>query len=155
MDFHQASFIVIWETTQACDLACVHCSAKAQPLPLPGELSHKEGLALLDEISEMGAKVCVLSGGDSLKRADLLDLIRHGRSKGLRMATIPAATPVLTGEVVWALKDAGLDQMALSLDAVCLRPTIGSEESMGRSRIRWKRSNGPVTRSFPSRSTAS
>jgi len=51
--------------------------AKAQPLPLPGELSHEEGLALLDEIADMGAKICVLSGGDPLKRADLLELIRH------------------------------------------------------------------------------
>jgi radical SAM protein with 4Fe4S-binding SPASM domain len=32
------------------------------------------------------------------------------------MATIPAATPLLTQEVVRALHDAGLDQMALSLD---------------------------------------
>ncbi len=117
MDFNQAPFIVIWETTQACDLACVHCRAKAQPLPLPGELSHEEGLAFLDEIAEMGTKVCVLSGGDPLKRADLLDFIRHGKSRGLRMATIPAATPLLTWDVVQALQDAGLDQMALSLDA--------------------------------------
>jgi len=117
MDFHQAPFIVIWETTQACDLACVHCRAKAQPLPLPGELSHEEGLALLDEIADMGAKICVLSGGDPLKRADLLDLIRHGKSKRLRMATIPAATPLLTRDVVQTLKDSGLDQIALSLDA--------------------------------------
>lgn len=117
MDFSEAPFIVIWETTQACDLACVHCRAKAQPLPLPGELKSEEGLALLDEIAQMGTRVCVLSGGDPLKRADLLDLIRHGKSKGLRMATIPAATPLLTRQVVQALKEAGLDQMALSLDA--------------------------------------
>ena len=117
MDLHRAPFIVIWETTQACDLACVHCRAKAQSLPLPGELSHEEGLALLDEIADMGAKVCVLSGGDPLKRTDLPDLIRHGKARGLRMATIPAATPLLTREIVKALKDAGLDQMALSLDA--------------------------------------
>ena len=117
MDFNQAPFIMIWETTQACDLACVHCRAKAQSVALPGELSHEEGLALLDEIAEMGVKVCVLSGGDPLKRVDLLDLIRHGKSRGLRMATIPAATPLLTQHVVQALKEAGLDQMALSLDA--------------------------------------
>ena len=33
------------------------------------------------------------------------------------MATIPAATPLLTRDVIRVLKDAGLDQMALSLDA--------------------------------------
>ena len=117
MDFQQAPFIVIWETTQACDLACVHCRARAQPLPLPGELNHEEGVALIDEVAAMGTKVCVLSGGDPLKRADLLECVRHGKARGLRMATIPAATSLLTRKVVQALKDAGLDQMALSLDA--------------------------------------
>ncbi|MBI4003582.1 MAG: TIGR04053 family radical SAM/SPASM domain-containing protein [Candidatus Omnitrophica bacterium] len=117
MDFSQTPFIAIWETTQACDLACVHCRAEAQPLPLPGELTHGEGLALINEIAELGTKVLVLSGGDPLKRADLLDLIRHGKSRGLRMATIPAATPLLDRGAVDALKAAGLDQMALSLDA--------------------------------------
>jgi hypothetical protein len=31
IDFDERPFIVIWETTQACDLACVHCRARAQP----------------------------------------------------------------------------------------------------------------------------
>ena len=31
MDFDRAPFLVIWETTQACDLACQHCRACAQP----------------------------------------------------------------------------------------------------------------------------
>lgn len=38
MDFRQTPFIVIWETTQVCDLACLHCRADAQPLSRPGEL---------------------------------------------------------------------------------------------------------------------
>lgn len=117
VDLARQPFIVIWETTQACDLACVHCRAEAQPNPLPGELTHAEGLGLIDQVAEMGARVLVLSGGDPLKRTDLCDLIRHGKSHGLRMGTIPAATPLLTRDVVQALKDAGLDQMALSLDA--------------------------------------
>ncbi len=118
-DFHRSPspFIVIWEVTQACDLACVHCRAMAQPNPLPGELTHEEGVALIEEIARMSPKVCVLSGGDPLKRVDLLDLVRYGKSLGLRVATIPAATPLLTRQVVKALKAAGLDQMALSLDA--------------------------------------
>lgn len=116
-DFHRAPFIVIWETTQACDLACAHCRAQAQPNPLPGELSTEEGFALVDEVAQMGAKVLVFSGGDPVKRRDLFELVRRGKAKGLRTATIPAATPLLTRGVVQALKEAGLDQMALSLDA--------------------------------------
>jgi len=29
MDFNQRPFTVIWETTRACDLACLHCRAEA------------------------------------------------------------------------------------------------------------------------------
>jgi len=58
----------------------------------------------------------ILSGGDPLKRRDLTHLVEHGSKLGLRMATIPAATPLLTEEVVDRLKRAGLSQMALSLD---------------------------------------
>ncbi|HSB61258.1 MAG TPA: radical SAM protein, partial [Vicinamibacteria bacterium] len=43
-------------------------------------------------------------------------LVRTGADLGLRMATIPAATPLLTEDVVRRLKDSGLSQMALSLD---------------------------------------
>src|SRR3989338_5225285 len=117
LDMQQQPFLVIWETTQACDLACVHCRAEAQPNPLPGELTHAEGLGLIDQVAAMGTPVLVLSGGDPLKRADLSLLIRHGKSHGLRMGTIPAATPRLTYEAIRELNDAGLDQMALSLDA--------------------------------------
>lgn len=117
MDYNQTPFLVIWEVTQACDLSCVHCRAQAQPMALPGELSHEEGLDVIDQVAEMGTPILVLSGGDPLKRADLLPLIRYGKSKGIRMGTIPAATPLLTRDVVVALKEAGLDQMAQSIDA--------------------------------------
>ncbi|MFH1857479.1 MAG: TIGR04053 family radical SAM/SPASM domain-containing protein [Candidatus Omnitrophota bacterium] len=116
VDFQKTPYLVIWETTQACDLICVHCRATAEPDPKPGELSHDEGLTLMDEVARMGTKVLILSGGDPLKRKDLLELVRHGKSRGLRLGTIPAATPLLAKEVVRQLKEAGLDQMALSLD---------------------------------------
>ena len=64
----------------------------------------------------MGAQIMVLSGGDPIERKDIFDLIRHGTDLGLRMATIPAATPKLTLNLLKKLKAAGLAQMALSLD---------------------------------------
>jgi radical SAM protein with 4Fe4S-binding SPASM domain len=79
-------------------------------------LTTEEGFAVLDELALMGTPICVLSGGDPAKRSDLCALIRHGKNSGMRMATIPAATPLLTRELVENLKDAGLSQMALSLD---------------------------------------
>jgi radical SAM protein len=116
IDFAQAPFLVIWETTQACDLTCTHCRAAAQPKRHPEELTTGEGKALLDDVAAMGTPVFILSGGDPVKRPDLLELIRHGKTLGLRMGTIPAASSALTEEVVRQLKEADLDQMALSLD---------------------------------------
>ncbi|HKT10276.1 MAG TPA: TIGR04053 family radical SAM/SPASM domain-containing protein [Terriglobia bacterium] len=116
VDFASAPFLVIWETTQACDLSCVHCRASAQPLRHPEELSTEEGFKLMADVAQMGTPVFILSGGDPAKRPDLLDLVREGKRLGLRMGTVPAATPTLSEELVRDLKQAGLDQMALSLD---------------------------------------
>ncbi len=115
-DFDTRPFIVIWETTQACDLACVHCRAEAQPLALPGELTHEEGVNLIDQVADLKVPVLVFSGGDPLKRKDLIPLIAYAKEKGLRVGTIPAATDLLTKEAVEELKRARLDQMAMSLD---------------------------------------
>ena len=116
LDYNLTPFLIIWETTQACDLSCLHCRASAQPDPHPGELTTREGEALLRQASEMGTPIFVLSGGDPLKRSDLCQLIATGASLGMRMATIPAATDRLTEDMVKRLKDSGLSQMALSLD---------------------------------------
>ncbi len=116
LDFATTPFLVIWEVTRACALACQHCRAEAIEAPDPLELSTEEGKGLLGQIRALGAPVCVLSGGDPLERADLAELVRHGKSLGLRMATIPAATPRLTRDRLAELADAGLDQVAFSLD---------------------------------------
>ena len=116
VDFARAPFLVIWETTQACALACRHCRASARPWRDPLELDTEEGFRLIDATAAMGTPLIVLSGGDPVNRPDLPDLIRHGKRAGLRVATIPAATDALTPDLVASLRDAGLDQMALSLD---------------------------------------
>jgi radical SAM protein len=116
VDFDVAPFLVIWETTQACALACRHCRASARPGRDPLELTTAEGFRLLREIQEMGTPLVVFTGGDPASRPDLLDLVREGKRLGLRTATIPAATETLTRELVFGLKDAGLDQLAQSLD---------------------------------------
>lgn len=116
VDFRRAPFLVIWETTQACGLACRHCRASARPWRDPWELTPDEGRRVVRQTAEMGTPLIVFSGGDPLSRPDLFDLIAEGRSRGLRTATIPAATDALTADVVGRLKDAGLDQLALSLD---------------------------------------
>ena len=116
VDFNERPFIAIWEVTQACDLACVHCRASAQPERHPLELSTDEGKGLVDQIAAMDVPVFVLTGGDPIKRPDLFELIGYARSKGVRVSLTPSATPLLTKEIIVRLKDAGLARLAVSLD---------------------------------------
>jgi radical SAM protein len=116
VDFDRSPFLVIWETTQACALACRHCRASARPERDPYELTTVEGLELIDQVAGLGCPLLIFSGGDPVNRPDLFELVRHGKARELRTATIPAATDCLTPDLVRELKEAGLDQMALSLD---------------------------------------
>lgn len=115
----RSPFIVFWETTQACDLACKHCRADARPARDPRELTFAEGVRLLDQVRDMGCPVVVLTGGDPAKRPDLVDLVRHGSAIGLHMALTPSATPLVTPALLEQLAGAGLARLAVSLDGVC------------------------------------
>jgi len=116
MDFNERPYIAIWEVTQACDLACVHCRACAQPKRHPLELSTDEGKCLIDEIAEMKVPVFVLTGGDPIKRPDLFELIEYAKEVGVRVSLTPSATPLLTREIIHRLKLSGLARLAVSLD---------------------------------------
>ena len=116
MNFDQAPLLVIWEVTQACDLACVHCRASAQPERNANELTTEQGYRLLDEIRCFGEPLMVFTGGDPLKRPDLFELIRYAVKIGLRTNVTPSATPLLTAEAIEGFKAAGISRMAISLD---------------------------------------
>ena len=116
MNFDQAPMLVIWEVTQACDLACVHCRASAQSERSPAELSTEQGYRLLDEIRSFGEPLMVFTGGDPLKRPDLYELIRYSVKIGLRTNVTPSATPLLTAEAIEHFQAAGIARMAISLD---------------------------------------
>jgi AdoMet-dependent heme synthase len=116
LDFDERPFIVIWETTQACDLACVHCRACAQPVRSTLELSTDEAKRLIDEVAALKAPVFVLTGGDPLKRPDVFELIEYASSRGVRISLTPSATPLLTREAILRLKACRLARLAISLD---------------------------------------
>lgn len=110
-------FIAIWETTQACDLACQHCRASARPDRSAGELDTEEAKRLLDTLADAGVPLVVLTGGDPAKREDLVELIAHGSRRGLNMGLTPSATPLVTTELIEQLGKAGLSRLAVSIDA--------------------------------------
>ncbi len=116
--FERAPARVYWELTRACDLACRHCRAEAMRERARDELATRECERVLRELADAGPPPphVVFTGGDPLKRPDLLDLVRYGVGLGLGVSVAPSATTGLTPETIAALKDAGVSAMSLSLD---------------------------------------
>jgi MoaA/NifB/PqqE/SkfB family radical SAM enzyme len=63
-DYSQRPFIVIWEVTQACALACVHCRAEARPRRDARELTTEEGFGLIEQVKELSPPIFIFTGGD-------------------------------------------------------------------------------------------
>ena len=114
----EAPFLVIWEVTRACDLACQHCRAAAVPEPDPGTLTTAQGRRLLEQVAEFGRPypLLVFTGGDPFKRADLFELVEYAEGLGLVPSVSPAATPLLTRERLARLAGCGARAVSLSLD---------------------------------------
>ena len=116
IDFNTNPFVVIWEMTRACDLACVHCRAAAQSRRSQFELTTEQGFRLLDDVAKLQPKVFVITGGDPLKRDDLYDMIAYAKNAGLEPSVTPSATPLLTPEAIARMKAHGVKRLAISLD---------------------------------------
>lgn len=116
IDYNVNPFIVIWEVTRACQLKCVHCRADAQTTPDPNELSHDEGMKLIDQIYEMDNPMLVFTGGDCMMREDLFELADYAVKKGMRVSMVPSATDNVTKEKMEKAKSVGLSRWGFSLD---------------------------------------
>jgi radical SAM protein len=116
--YARAPMLVYWETTLACGLACRHCRATAQPERDPRELTTEEGCRLLDEVLKFGRPFphVVFTGGDPLNRPDLHELVRAATERGIGCSLAPAATDLLTREVLASLHEAGIQNISLSID---------------------------------------
>lgn len=116
-DYSQSPLVVTWEVTQACDLACDHCRAEADPSRDSDELTTEEGIELFEQVAEFSPQpFMVLSGGDPLKRPDLFELLEAAVDVGVTPSVTPATTPLLDREAVERFADIGVGRMALSLD---------------------------------------
>lgn len=118
IDFQRSPFIVIWELTRACALACVHCRAEAVPRRDARELTTAEGLGLIETVASFGppAPLLVFTGGDPLRRPDAFDLVAAGTERGLRVALTPSGTAAARREKIFRLNASGLARLAVSLD---------------------------------------
>jgi radical SAM protein len=118
VDFARTPFLVIWEVTRACALACVHCRADAIPRRDPRELTTAEARLLIDQICAFGAPppLFVLTGGDPMWRKDLAEIVGYAAARGLTVALTPSGTAAATRARLAELRDAGLSRVAVSLD---------------------------------------
>jgi len=115
-DAAQAPRLVAWEVTRACDLACLHCRAVAQPHADPRQLSTDEAFRLVDEIAAFGPPVIlILTGGDPLKRPDIFAIAERASRAGLRVVMSPSGTQVTPASVA-ELKRVGVQRISVSLD---------------------------------------
>lgn len=115
--FDHSPLLVFYEVTQACDLVCRHCRACAQSRPHAAELATEDSLRLLDQLAQFPTPpMVVLTGGDPFKRADIFQLVEHAARRGLHVSITPSATPLVTAAAVRRLRDAGISQLAISID---------------------------------------
>jgi len=103
----EAPFLVVWNYTGACNLRCLHCyrSAGAEG---PEELSAGERLGVVDELADAGVVAVALSGGESLIRPDVYEVIRRVKARGMYAALATNGT-LINQDVARRLKDAGVD----------------------------------------------
>jgi len=112
---HDKNPVVVWNITRQCNLKCIHCYAKADNGKAENELSTSEGMALIDDLAEMGAPVVLFSGGEPLMRKDLPELAAHAVEKGMR-AVISTNGTLITKEKAKTLKEIGLSYVGISID---------------------------------------
>lgn len=118
--FDERPFLVFWEITRACALACRHCRAEAQPHRHPDELDRAEASRLIGQLAELNPPMLILTGGDPLMRSDALDLVREATAAGLHVSLSPSATERLLHADFDQIKAAGVERVSLSLDgATC------------------------------------
>lgn len=115
-DREEAPAVVIWQTTRACDLVCTPCRAELLKWRDLDELSTLEGMLLMNRVRQFGRPRFVLSGGDPLKRPDIVELVEHGARIGLPTALGASATALATPELLARLRDAGLERLSIGLD---------------------------------------
>lgn len=111
-------FLVLFELTRACDLACRHCRAESVPDRHACELTTAEVETVLDDLAAIGAPRprVIFTGGDPLRRPDLQTLVAHAAEAGLSVGVSPAGTPRASASALAALRRCGASAVSFSID---------------------------------------
>jgi len=119
-------YVVSWNLTYRCNLACEHCYLDAGGTPLVGtenfadrsELGTEEGFRVIDEIAAFAPEcVTILTGGEPLLRRDILEIVRRASEREL-WVVVGTNGVKITENVARRLAEAGARGLSLSLDAL-------------------------------------
>jgi radical SAM protein with 4Fe4S-binding SPASM domain len=119
-------YVISWNLTYRCNLACEHCYLDAGGTPLVGtenfadrsELGTEECFRVIDEIAAFAPEcLTILTGGEPLLRRDILEIVRRAAERGL-WVVVGTNGVSITENVARRLADAGARGLSLSLDAL-------------------------------------
>ena len=119
-------YVVSWNLTYRCNLACEHCYLDAGGTPQVGtenfadrsELGTEECFRVIDEIAAFAPEcITILTGGEPLLRRDILEIVRRASERGL-WVVVGTNGVRITENVAKRLKEAGARGLSLSLDAL-------------------------------------
>ena len=119
-------YVISWNLTYRCNLACEHCYLDAGTTPLVGtenfadrsELGTEECFRVIDEIAAFAPEcVTILTGGEPLLRRDILEIVRRAAERGL-WVVVGTNGVSITENLAKRLAEAGARGLSLSLDAL-------------------------------------
>lgn len=107
--------LVVWNTTNRCNLRCKHCYIDAEDHNYKNELSTEEAETFIRDLAQMGAPVLLFSGGEPLMRKDIFELGQLATELGLR-AVISSNGTLIDDETAKKIKAAGFQYVGISID---------------------------------------
>ena len=119
-------YVISWNLTYRCNLACEHCYLDAGGAPRVGtenfadrsELGTEECFRVIDEIAAFAPEcLTILTGGEPLLRRDILEIVRRAAERGL-WVVVGTNGVSITENVARRLAGAGARGLSLSLDAL-------------------------------------
>jgi radical SAM protein with 4Fe4S-binding SPASM domain len=119
-------YVVSWNLTYRCNLACEHCYLDAGGTPLVdtedfadrSELGTEECFSVIDEIAAFAPEcLTILTGGEPLLRRDILAIVRRAAERGL-WVVVGTNGVRITENLAGRLAEAGARGLSLSLDAL-------------------------------------
>jgi AdoMet-dependent heme synthase len=119
-------YVISWNLTYRCNLACEHCYLDAGGKPEVhtesfadrSELSTEECLRVVDEVACFAPDcLLILTGGEPLLRRDIVEIIRYAAAKDL-WVVVGTNGVKITQNLAEILHREGVRGLSLSLDAL-------------------------------------